>query len=107
MMIQKRIEIDANSILKLITHYTQDLKYPMPLDAELVAAGISPVLHRWIMLEVSSEEWDRAGVPINPDTHEPEMYHVRYEGCSVGSWMSQGGEDQGKMEWKESVEAPK
>ena len=49
-MIQKRIEIDANSILKLITHYTQDLKYPMPLDAELVAAGISPVLHRWIML---------------------------------------------------------
>lgn len=105
-MIQKRIEIDANSILKLITHYTQDLKYPMPLDAELIAAGVSPAISRWIMLEVSSEEWDRAGIPINPTTQEPEFFHVRYEGCNVGSWMAQGGEDHGKMEWKESVEAP-
>lgn len=109
---QKRIEIDANSILKLLTHYTQDLADAVPLDAELQSAGVSPYVTRWIMLEVASEEWGRANIPINLTTREPEFYHVRYEGRNVGSWTQHGlaGMDmdqQGKMEWKETVEAPK
>jgi hypothetical protein len=105
-MIQKRIEISASSILQLLTHYTQDLADPVPLDAELVAAGVSPYMSRWIMLQVESKEWERAGVPINIQTREPEMYHVRYEGCKVGSWTQGRDEEQTRMEWKESVEAP-
>jgi hypothetical protein len=105
-MIQKRIEIDAQSILRLLTHYTQDLDKPVPLDCELVAAGVSPYISRWIMLEVTSDEWGRAALPINPDTREPEFYHVRYEGRKVGSWMANGSEEHPKMEWKDTVEAP-
>lgn len=103
---QKRIEIDAQSILRLLTHYTQDLDDAVPLDAELLAAGVSPYVNRWIMLSVESKEWDGANIPINATTREPEFYHVRYEGRKVGSWTNNGVEGNEKMEWKETVEAP-
>lgn len=84
---QKRIEFDANSLLKLLVHYTMDHEDRVPLDAELISAGVSPILQRYIMLEVRSEkEWK--DVPINPTTREPEIMHIRYEGNKVMSWGS-------------------
>lgn len=101
---QKRIEFDANSLLKLLVHYTMDHDDRVPLDAELVLAGVSPFLQRYVMLEAKSDhEWK--DVPINIQTREPEILHVRYEGKKVMSW----GKDQSQhtMEtWKDSVESP-
>lgn len=102
---EKRIEFSANSLLKLLTHYYQDHDAGIPLDAELVSAGVSPYIQRWVMLEVKSEEWLRNGVPIDPRTGEPEFLHVRYEGGKTASWQ-QEKDGAPKMQWKESVEAP-
>lgn len=103
-MSQKRIEFDANSLLKLLVHYTQDHEDRVPLDAELVAAGVSQYLPRWVILVVKSEhEWK--DVPISPKTHEPEFLHVRYEGRKVMSWGKDQDTHTGDT-WRKSVESP-
>jgi len=100
---QKRIEFDANSLLKLCVHYFQDNANRVPLDAELVAAGVSPYVTRWVMLEaVSEHEW--RDVPVAPNG-ELEPLHLRYEGRKTASWQ-QGAKDV-PMDWRREVEAPK
>ena len=100
---QKRIEFSANSLLKLCTHYLQDHDISIPLDAELVSAGVSPFLNRYVMLEATSKEWTENTVPINPVTREPEFLHVRYEGRRTMSW---GNDTQAPIEWQHSIEGP-
>ena len=101
---QKRIEFDANSLLKLLVHYYQDHEDRVPLDAELVGAGVSVFFPRWVMLEATSDrEWK--DVPIDPQTQEPRPLHVRFEGHKTMSW----GADQAKHtmdSWRQVIEAP-
>lgn len=98
---QKRIEFSANSLLKLIVHYLQDHEDRVPLDAELVTAGVSPFLHRYVMLEVKSDKWEGIHVPVG--WSEPYPLNVRYEGHKTLSW---GNDQQAPTLWQESVENP-
>lgn len=101
---QKRIEFDAKSLLNLMLHYTQDHSDNIPLDAELVSAGVNQFLQRYVILEVKSEkEW--RDVPVNQASGELEPMHVRYEGHKVMSW----GNDPKTHTvdaWRPSVDAP-
>lgn len=98
---QARVEITANSILKLLVHYYQDSIERVPLDAELTSAGVSPYMSRWIMLEATSDKWDN--IRMLPGWNEPYPLHVRYEGGKTMSW---GGEGETNT-WRDAVEAPK
>lgn len=102
-MPQRMIVFDANSLLKLLTHYTQDSTPQIPLDAELKFAGVSNYVTRWIVLEVEAKEWD--GEAPDPTTGELPFLHVRYEGNKVMSWV-QGGSASTMDSWKETVESP-
>ena len=102
-MAQRYIIFDAYSLLKLITHYTLDHSEQIPLDAELLSAGVSTIIGRWIILEVEAKEWD-AG-EIDPVTKEPPFMHVRFEGDKVMSWK-QGSQTHTKDSWKDAVESP-
>jgi hypothetical protein len=98
---QKRIEFDANSLLKLIIHYLQDHEDRVPLDAELVQAGVSPYLQRYVMLEAKSDKWD--GIHFPPGWTEPYPLNVRYEGKKTMSW---GNDNLAPVKWQEAVDAP-
>ena len=101
-MAQRWIHFDANSLLKLMTHYTMDHEDQIPLDTELKYAGVSALIGRWIVLEVEAKEWDG----MLPDrTGELPILHVRFEGNKVMSW-TQGPETHTKDSWKDAVEAP-
>ena len=102
-MAERLIIFDANSLLKLITHYTMDHEEQIPLDAELRSAGVSTMIGRWVILEVEAKEWD--GGEIDPITMEPPMMHVRFEGNKVMSWK-QGKETHTKDSWRDAVESP-
>ena len=99
---QRMIIFDANSLLKLLTHYTMDHDDQIPLEATLLSAGVSTMIGRWIILEVDAPEW---GEEIDPTTHEPPFMHVRFEGNKVMSWK-QGSPTHTKDSWLEAVESP-
>lgn len=103
-MAQRIIEFDAQSLLHLLIHYTQDHDCEIPLDGTLTGAGVSQFIPRWVMLEVASDKWD--GIRFVPGADEPYPLHVRYEGKRVMSWGNDG-EQHTKDTWKESVETPK
>lgn len=96
------IVFDANSLLKLITHYTMDHDEQIPLDTELLSAGVSTMVGRWIILEVEAKEWEAT---LDPVTHEPPFMHIRFEGNKVMSWK-QGSTTHTKDSWRDEVESP-
>ena len=102
-MADRLIIFDANSLLKLLTHYTMDHEEQIPLDAELKFAGVSNLIGRWIVLEVEAKEWD-GDVP-DPVTKELPFLHVRFEGHKVMSWK-QGSPTHTNDSWKKAVESP-
>lgn len=101
-MNQRLIIFDANSLLKLLTHYTMDHDDQIPLDSTLLNCGVSTMVGRWIILEVDAPEW---AVEIDPVTQEPPFMHVRFEGDKVMSWK-QGSETHTNDSWKDAVESP-
>lgn len=101
-MAQRMIIFDANSLLKLICHYTMDHEEQIPLEATLLSAGVSTMVGRWIILEVEAPEW---GDVIDPVTHEPPFMHIRFEGNKVMSWK-QGSPTHTKDSWRDEVESP-
>ena len=102
-MAQRWIHFDANSLLKLLTHYTMDHEDQIPLDAELRFAGVSNYVTRWIVLDVESKEWDGM-VPEVGKKYLP-FLHVRFEGNKVMSW-TQGSDTHPKNTWKDEVDSP-
>jgi hypothetical protein len=102
-MAQRWIQFDANSLLKLLTHYTMDHDDQIPLEAELKFAGVSNFVTRWIVLEVEAKEWD--GMAPDPATQELPFLHVRFEGNKVMSW-TQSPQSHTKDSWKTEVESP-
>ena len=102
-MIHRWIYFDANSLLKLLTHYTMDHDDQIPLNATLLGAGVSTMMGRWIILEVESDEWN--GMLPDPKLGELPFLHVRFEGDKVMSW-TQGSDKHTHDCWKEAVESP-
>ena len=97
-MSQKTLYIDAESILALLTHYSQGA---VPFDAELRAAGVSAYLGRWIGLLVTSKQWDGLQVP---QSEWIKPLHIRYEGKKVLTWSGEAG---APPMWSDDIEAPK
>jgi hypothetical protein len=89
-MPQKRIEVSASSLVKLLTHYTDGA---VPIDSELRSFSVSKMIERWLCLGVASKEWpqETLGQPL----------HVRYEGRKVMSW---GNDKDAPMTWNEAQE---
>ena len=92
------IYFDADSLLRLMTHYTEG---EVPLDSKLIEAGVSAKLGRWIGLLVESDEWK--GIELDVVGGGLKPLQVRYEGKKVLSWGANGD----PLDWKEGVEAPK
>ena len=97
-MPNKTYFIDADSILNLLTHYSQG---QVPLDAELKSAGVSALVHRWIGLLVTSKQWEGQNVL---DSEWVKPIHIRYEGKKVLVFKPSEGAD---PVWVEPEEAPK
>jgi hypothetical protein len=97
----RRIIFDANSLLKLLSHYTQDSDNSIPLDAELIDAGVSSVLGSWIGLNVQSDRWDG---PEVEGGHGLRPLHIRYEGKRVMSWDSKPDTS---PTWHDAPESPR
>jgi len=97
----RKIVFDGNSLLKLLTHYTQDSADSIPLDGELVDCGVSARLGQWIGLLVRSANWDG---PVVPSGDGLRPLHIRYEGKRVMTWKQDGSTN--NPEWKPSVESP-
>jgi hypothetical protein len=91
---QREIHFDAQSALRLLTHYTDG---DLPLDSELAFAGVSPRLQRWLCFGIASREWTQEELA--------KPLHVRYEGRKVMSWSKNSSDPQ--PVWEEGVEAPK
>ena len=98
-MAQKRIVFDPQSVIALLTHYTDGT---VPLDTIVKGVKVSPALQRMLAFECESAQWtDTIESDKTPGVLSPLV--IRYEGKKTLSW---GGKHQ-EMEWKESVEAPK
>jgi hypothetical protein len=101
-MAQRWIHFDANSLLKLLTHYTMDHDDQIPLEAELRTCGVSTVMGRYVIMEVEAKEWNG----MTPDaTGQLPLFHVRFEGNKVMSW-TQNAETHTKDSWRHEVESP-
>ncbi len=88
-MATRRIEFDGDSLLRLLTHYSDGAA--VPLDAELRNLLVNKFLQRCLALDFA--------------THEPgpQLAQVRYEGRKVMVWSEKGT----PVEWREGNEAPK
>jgi len=90
----KLLVIDGQSLLNLLTHYTDGA---IDLDAKLLSVGVSQFLGEWIGLEVESSQWKDEKIP-GMDAYYP--LHVRYEGKKIMKWGRKGEEitwgDEGK-----------
>ena len=91
-MAQKTIFFDVESLLRLLTHYSDGR---LPLDAEIQAAANSQYLPGWIGLWTKSKEW------TEKDIEQP--LHLRYEGRKVMIWDEKGTNPR----WQEGNETPK
>ena len=93
-MSAKIVSFDANSLLKLLVHYTDGRG--LPLNSELKAAGVHPMLQRYIGLWIESDEWD-----------SDEPLHLRYEGKHTLRWQKSDAEPGAQPEWLEQNETPR
>jgi hypothetical protein len=101
-MAQKTIYIDAESILQLLTHYSEG---DLPLDAKLLTAGVSSYLARWIGLRVDSEQWRDWRTAERTQDGGLRPLHIRYEGKKVLVW-GDGSREEHPV-WESGVEGPK
>lgn len=84
-MATRSVIFDANSLMKLLTHYSEG---EIPLNSELKQLLASAMLPNWIGLVVESDQW--------PDTSTGKSgyggqapYHFRYEGKRTMRWDGQ------------------
>lgn len=72
---------DANSLLKLLTHYSEN---EVPMDCELIELGVHPALQRMISLKARSKEWQETRELLGSGELWP--LHFRYEGKRTMQW---------------------
>jgi hypothetical protein len=95
---QRTVEFEPQSLLELLKHYAAEADDSIPMDAELVHAGIHPHMHRWIGLWARGK-WS-AELPLGPDGRAKPL-HVRYEGQRTMSW---GGKADAEITWDKTEE---
>jgi len=72
---------EANSLLKLLTHYSEG---EVPLDCELIEVGVHPQLQRMISLKARSKEWSETRELMGSGELWPLTF--RYEGKRTMKW---------------------
>ncbi len=72
MAYQKTFIFDVEDLVRLLTHYFDGR---VPLDAEVTAVGVNPLLERFIGIELKSKEW-QSNTPLQ----------LRYDGERVMGW---------------------
>lgn len=80
-MSERRIEFDANSLLKLFTHYSEG--DACPLDAKLVNLSVSQRLPRWIALIIEANEFQELPFETGDGYGGQQPIFLRYEGKRV------------------------
>lgn len=102
-MSQRTIYIDAESILNLLTHYSEG---DLPLDAKLLTVGVSSVMGRWIGMLIDSDQWRDWRQSERTTDGGLRPLHIRYEGKKVLVWGDKPAGDNAPA-WRDDVEAPK
>lgn len=99
----RRIEFDGNSLLKLLTHYSEG--QGVPLDANLVSISVSNKLPRWIALVVEAHEWNDVPFETGDGYGGQQPIMIRYEGRRVLTLQHL----KDPIKWSEEgvIEAPK
>jgi len=80
MAYSKFVTIDVESLMNLLSHYTEG---EFPLDATIKAIQASPKLERWISLIVDSKDWKDTPFEGGDGYNEQEPFWIRYEGKRV------------------------
>lgn len=80
MAYSKLVMIDVESIMNLLSHYTEG---EFPLDAHIVAVQASPKIQRWISLVVDSKDWSGTPFEGGDGYNEVQPFWIRYEGKRV------------------------
>lgn len=86
-MAQRLIVFDVDSLVRLLTHYSEG---DVPLDARVKEVGFNPLLPRYIGIEVESRQWR---------SEETQPFHFRYAGQKVLRW---GDRREGRPSWGEA-----
>ena len=76
----KRLVLDGQSLLNLLTHYTDGA---IDLDAKLVSLGVHQILNREIGLYVESSQWKDEKIP-GKEYYSP--LYIKYEANKVFKW---------------------
>lgn len=95
----RRIVFDVDSLLALLTHYSDGA---VPLDAEVLNIGASRLLGRYIGLTISSADWRDPDLPRDRLGMLPPL-DIRWEGGKVLKWSEKGT----PVEWGDSPDALK
>lgn len=74
------VEFDAESLLALLTHYTEG---SLPHDVELKRVDVSARLPRWIALIVESKDWKDTPFEAGDGYGGQQPMMIRYEGKRV------------------------
>lgn len=90
---KKEYFFSPNSIIRLLTHYTDGA---VPMKGEVKDMLVNPYLGRVIGLLVESNEWQDEDV---------KPLHVRYDGKRIATWTQDGSEQH--MEFEQKNEAPR
>ena len=93
------VTIDAKDLLQLMLHYNdgQDI----PLDAEILNVGVSPILSRWIVFMCKSDNWPTGTYIQELGCLSP--LHVRYVGKKIMILSGKGVDPT----WSDTPDAPK
>jgi hypothetical protein len=80
----KLLIIDGQSLLNLLTHYTDGA---VDLDAKLLGIGISQYLGQWVGMDIESNQWKDEKL-AGQEAYSP--LHIRYEGKRILKWGHHG-----------------
>lgn len=93
---------DVESLMNLLTHYTEG---EFPLDAHITAVQASQKLPRWISLIVDSKDWRDTPYDVGDGYNAQQPFWIRYEGKRVMTLQHL----QDPIAWgdEQEIEAPK
>lgn len=102
MAYNKFVTIDVESLMNLLSHYTEG---EFPLDAKIMSVQASAKIERWICLIVDSKDWTDTPFAGGDGYNEQQPFWIRYEGKRVMTLQHL----QDPIAWGEenAIEAPK
>jgi len=102
MAYSKLVVFDVESLMNLLTHYTEG---EFPLDATIKTVQASEKLPRWISLIVDSKDWRGTPFEGGDGYNEVQPFWIRYEGKRV--MTLQHLKDPVAWSDEDAIEAPK